>query len=329
MVITLPASQSGNGPRQMNPNKDLPQLIELLRLVFGKELDAEGQQFLRNIPDGTAPPFYWRFDPLLARLSPGYVWEEHGRIVGNATLLPTRTKDRYLVANVAVHPDYRQRGIARVLMGSIEEEVRMRRGNKILLQVDHDNEDAIRLYQSLGYVARGSMAYWRSSVSRVRDLPLENSEHYPYGRAHKLRNNRWKEAYSLDCGALESDLNWPDALQVDAYKKSFWQRTGDFLNGRLQQTWVTLDDEKRMSGLVAVFSEWGRSHQLKLRVHPMAKGKVEWILLQSSIDRLRTLSRRNVLVVHLADDELVNRLLRAASFVRHRTLTHMRLDVIK
>ena len=327
MVITLPVSQSGNGPRLINPNRDLPQLIELLRLVFVKELAAEGQQLFRSVPDSHTPAVFWRFDPSLARLSPGYVWEIDGRIVGNVTLLPTRSQGRYLVANVAVHPDYRQQGIARMLMGSVEEDVRQRRGSEILLQVDHDNETAIHLYQLLDYEVLGNMSSWRTSVSRVRDLPLEDSGAHRFKDVRKLDRNRWKEAYRLDCDALLPDLQWPEALHVEAYKKGLRQRAADFLNGRSEQTWATVDSENRMSGLATSFSEWGRPHQLNLRVHPMWRGQVEWLLLQNLIDKLRTLPRRNVQLVHLADDEVVNRLLTSANFSRRRTLTHMRLKL--
>ncbi len=327
MVITLPVSQSGNGPRLINPNKDFPQLIELLRLVFSMELAAEGQQLFRSLPDSHTPAVFWRFDPALARLSPGYVWEIDGRIVGNVTLLPTRSQSRYLVANVAVHPDFRQQGIARMLMGSIEEDVRQRRGSEILLQVDHDNDTAIHLYRLLGYEVRGNMSSWRTSVSRVRDLPLEKSVTHRSNDVRKLERNRWKEANRLDCDALLADLHWPDTLHPDAYKKGLWQRAADFLNGRFEQTWMTVDSENKMSGLATSYSEWGRPHQLNLRVHPLWRGQVEWLLLQKLIDRLRTLPRRNVQLVHLAEDEVVNRLLTAANFSRSRTLTHMRLEL--
>jgi ribosomal protein S18 acetylase RimI-like enzyme len=325
MVITLPASQSGNGPRLINPNTDLPQLIELLRLVFGRELAAEGQQLFKNLPDSQAPAVFWRFNPALARLTPGYVWEIDGRIVGNATLLSTRSHDRYLVANVAVHPDFRQRGIARMLMGSIEEGVHARRGSEILLQVDNDNETAFGLYRSLGYEALGSMTTWRTSVSRVHDLPLQDSATNGFKDLRKLDRKRWKEAYRLDCDALLPDLHWPEALDVDAYKKGLRQRATDFINGRFEQTWMTVDGENNLSGLATIFSEWGRPHQLNLRVHPSWKGQVEGLLLQKLIDRLRTLSRRNVQLIHPADDEVVNRLSRSANFSRNRTLAHMRL----
>jgi ribosomal protein S18 acetylase RimI-like enzyme len=327
MVITLPASQSGNGPRIINPNKDLPQLIELLRLVFSRELAAEGQQLFRNLPDSHTPAVFWRFDPALARLSPGYVWEIDDRIVGNVTLLPTRSHNRYLVANVAVHPNFRQRGIARMLMGSIEEEVYQRQGSEIFLQVDHDNETAIHLYRSMGYEVRGSMSSWRTSASRVRDLALEVTGRQGFKDVRKFERNRWKEAYRLDCDALPPDLNWPDALDSDAYKKGLWQRATDFINGRFEQTWMTVDGENNLSGLATIFSEWGRPHQLNLRAHPSCKGQVEGLLLQKLIDKLRTLSRRNVQLIHLADDEVVNRLLSSANFSRRRTLTHMRLTL--
>ena len=327
MVITLPASHSRKGPRQINPNSDLPQLIDLLRLVFGKELDAEGQQMFRSLPDSSAPAIFWRLDPLLARLWPGYVWEVDGRIVGNVTLLPTRSPRRYLVANVAVHPDFRQQGIARALMSSIEEDVRQRRGREILLQVDYDNEMAIRLYQSLGYEVRGSVTSWRSSVSRVRDLPVEERGTHRFKRVRKLERKRWKEAYRLDCLALIPDLHWPDTLEVEAYKKGLWQRASDFLNGRVERTWMTVNDENRIIGMASILSEWGRPHQINLRVHPLWKGQVEWLLLQKTISKLRALSRRNVQIFHIADDELVNRLLNLANFSSHRTLTHMRLEL--
>lgn len=327
MVITIPASQTGNGPRQVDPNKDLPQLIELLRLVFGKELGAEGHQFFSSIPDSRTPAIFWRFDPMMARLTPGYIWEVDGNLVGNVTLLPTRSETRYLVANVAVHPDFRRRGIARMLMAAVHEEVHQRHGGEILLQVDYDNELALGLYRSLGYDVRGSMITWRSSVSRIRDLLLDNSANTYIADVRKLEQGRWKEAYQLDKGALPSDLHWPDALEADIYKRSLRRRASDFLNGRFQHSWMTVDGENRMNGLATISGEWGRPHQLYLRVHPLWRGRLERLLLQKLIDGLRTLPRRNVQLAHLADDDVVNDLLTTANFSRHRTLTHMRLGL--
>lgn len=47
----------------------------------------------------------------------GFVWEENGQIIGNLSLIPSTKGGRRVVviANVAVHPDHRRRGIAHEL----------------------------------------------------------------------------------------------------------------------------------------------------------------------------------------------------------------------
>lgn len=329
MVVTLPARRSSNGPRKLDPNQDLPQLVELLRLVFGKELDAEGQQFFRSLPDSGTPAILWRFDPFLARLTPGYVWEEEGAIVGNVTLLPTASKARFLVANVAVHPDYRRRGIARLLMAAVQEEVARRSGQQILLQVDHDNDAALQLYRSLGYEVCGSMTTWRTSVSRMRDPHLERDEKRYVGQVRKLEGRRWKEAYQLDNRVLATELHWPEALAADQYKAGLWRKLSDMMNGRFFHSFMTLDENKKLNGLASISGEWGRSHQLTLRVHPDWQGQLEGSLLQRLIQTLRRMPRRKVQMIHPADDETVNELLSGANFSRHRTLTHMRFTFVR
>jgi GNAT superfamily N-acetyltransferase len=296
-------------------------------LVFGRELDVEGQQFFRNFPDSSTPAILWRFDPFLARLTPGYVWEEDGRIVGNVTLLPTGSQERFLVANVAVHPEYRRRGIAHLLMETVHEEVVKRKGEHILLQVDHDNDAAIELYRNLNYEFCGSMTTWRTSVSRLRDLPSGHSAGRYDVKVRKLDSRRWQQAYELDNSVVAPELQWPEALSKDCYKQGLWQKLADMMNGRFRQSWMTLDSHKQMNGLASICGEWGRPHQLAVRVHPGWRGELEGALLQQLIDRSRKLPRRTVQMIHPAQDETMNELLTAASFGRHRTLSHMRLKV--
>ncbi len=327
MVITLPASQSGDGPRPIDSSKDLPQLIKLLRLVFGKELGAEGQKFFAGLPESRTASVFWRLDPASARLAPGYVWEIDGRLVGNVTLLPTRSKSRFLVANVAVHPDFRRRGIARMLMIAAEEGVRQQYGREILLQVDEGNEAGLGLYRSLGYDECGSMITWRSSVSRVRDLPFDMVKGKELSAALKLQRHRWKEACQLDKRVLASELRWPEPLPADYYKQGIWKRASNFLSGRFQHCWMTLDQQSNLNGLATIYGEWGRPHQLNLRIHPDWKGQLEAVLLQKLIQSLRSLPRRNIQLIHMANDALVSELLTQTNFSRHRSLMHMRLEI--
>jgi ribosomal protein S18 acetylase RimI-like enzyme len=327
MVITVPVQKrSGNGPRPINLNKGIPQVMELLRVAFGKSLDAEGRRWLNGYTSLHQPAFLWRLNPGASRLSTGYVWEADGRIVGNVTLLNTEVDKRYLVVNVAVHPDYRRQGIARTLMETVLDLVQARQGRQVVLQVVKDNTAAINLYESMHFSTVGHMSNWYAYPSRLRTIPgAAHGRPGPYIR--ELYRHEWRAAYELDRICLHPDLNWPDPLLPDAYKSGLWRRLLDFFNGRRSETWVTTGNHNRLTGLVSILSEWGRAHQLSIRVHPAWRGQLERPLLAKALRRLRYLPRRNLRLNHSDDDPVMNQLLREANFRLRRTLTHMRLDL--
>ncbi len=93
-------------------------------------------------------------------------------------VIVSRYVDAWHVMNVAVHPDHRHRGIARTLLEHlfIATAADARRG--YTLEVRVSNEDAIRLYERLGFKARGirrgyytdnredALIMWRDPVAR-------------------------------------------------------------------------------------------------------------------------------------------------------------------
>lgn len=325
MVITVPAQkQPAKRVRPINLNKDIPQVVALLELVFGEKIDDGGQRIFSHGPV-RHPAILWRLTPGMNQLSPGFVWEENGRIIGNATLLSTQSPGRYIVVNVAVHPDYRRRGIARTLMEAIIDLVKARNGRVIVLQVVKDNTAAVRLYDSLNFTRIGNVTSWYSSISRVREIPPAlHEKNEPFIR--ELGKQEWRAAYWLDHAALHPDLNWPQPLSPDIYKTGLWQRLQNFLNGRSVETWVIAGPD-RLAGLAKIVGEWGRVHHASVRVHPDYKGQLERPLLAKIIRRLRYLPRRNVRIDHPDNDLIMTQLLREANFHPRRTLTHMRLEV--
>lgn len=327
MVITIPARERPfKGTRPINLNRDVPQVMNLLELVFGHKLGNSEQRLFSSEQWFGQPAFLWRLNPMSSKLALGYVWEEYGRIIGNATLLTTRTADRYLVVNVAVHPDFRRRGIARSLMDTLIGLVRRRGGQQILLQVLKDNAAAINLYRSMQFKTLGSITTWHCPQQRLRDIePVIGNQPQPMIR--ELARSEWQRAYHLDLTCLQPDLNWPEPLPKDTYKMTLWRRLEYFLNGRHAEVWVTTNEANQLTGLAGMWSEWGRPHQVTLRVHPAWQGLLERPLLAKAIRRLRYLPRRTIRINHPDDDKLVNQLLREANFQPRRTLTHMRLDI--
>jgi ribosomal protein S18 acetylase RimI-like enzyme len=57
----------------------------------------------------------------------------------------------YYISNVAVYPEFRGKGIGKALMLKAEELAGQRGARRVALDVEKDNENAIRIYKKLGY----------------------------------------------------------------------------------------------------------------------------------------------------------------------------------
>ena len=83
----------------------------------------------------------------------GAVDAEKDELVGY--LIISRYVDAWHVMNIAVAPEYRRRGIARSLMERLFEVTARDARRGYTLEVRVSNEAAIRLYEELGFKARG------------------------------------------------------------------------------------------------------------------------------------------------------------------------------
>ena len=68
-------------------------------------------------------------------------------------VISTIKDEKGLIATIAVHPDYRRRGVGKTLM---EEAIRMCEGRakEVEIHVRTDNHGAIKFYQELGFTKR-------------------------------------------------------------------------------------------------------------------------------------------------------------------------------
>ena len=82
----------------------------------------------------------------------------------------------YYVSNVAVYPEFRGKGIGKALMLEAERLAKESGAERIVLDVETDNERAIAIYKKLGY-----------SVEREHSLELEGKTYEFYRMAKELK----------------------------------------------------------------------------------------------------------------------------------------------
>jgi len=171
-VITTPILASIPQLRPLNILTDLPLVADLVETCFAGTLDTEGQRYIQQMRRAGNDGHFLRWaanamDTVSMPLS-GYVWEESREVVGNVSLVPYKRNGKkvYLIANVAVRPEYRRKGIARALTVSAMQHASERHAQATWLHVRDDNPGAAALYASLGFRQRLRRTLWQAAPAR-------------------------------------------------------------------------------------------------------------------------------------------------------------------
>ncbi len=169
--ITLPARANAHpNLRPVSILRDLPAVADLIEMCFSSTMDSEGKRYVQDMRRAGIDNSFLQWANRAAETTSlplsGYIWEENGKIVGNVSLVPFRhSKQRiYLIANVAVHPDFRRQGIARALTERAMQHAREKKVNNIWLHVREDNPGAIDLYTKLGFTERARRTSWQANT---------------------------------------------------------------------------------------------------------------------------------------------------------------------
>lgn len=196
------------GLRRTDPRRDLAGVAQLVQTAFAGQLDSTGQRMLRDMRWlGQAGWLGWLFSRAFlppGAIPDGFVWLESGKVVGNLNLLPVEGEPRrWVIANVAVHPDERRRGIGRALVLAAMDLARQRRGERVVLQVDRSNQGACHLYLSLGFRVTSTRTNW----VRPRGLPRPRSATLDGLRPRAFPE--WREQWELGRRELSDGFWWP------------------------------------------------------------------------------------------------------------------------
>ncbi len=326
VIATLRKSRAQTGVRPFDPYRDPKPVAELISVAFKGELGPDGEIALAEMFRAARWGWLlgWLYWPGWNRsgLAPGFVWVEQGRVLGNVSLRRARGWGGFFIGNVAVHPDWRERGIASVLMETALEAISARGGRWVGLEVRADNQTARRIYERLGFQKVGKTLY----MLRPAGLPRSSLSSHP-----TLRRGRSYDGAALVELVCEN-ITIPHRSLLELRKENYrpgWERTLDhWLEGRREVWWV-IEDGGVICGAVRVLHERGRRpDRLEVLVASGYSGRVETTLVQQGIACLRSAPKKMVEIVLPTPTDSLVAVLEDAGFQKLRVLVQMRMNLL-
>lgn len=281
MAISITVSPETAGRlRPLNVLRDLPAVADLIELCFNKTLGDDGQEYLRNMRESSGDANFLKWasrtvDSISLPLS-GYVWDDGGRIVGNVSLIPFHKRGYkvYLIANVAVHPDYRRRGIARLLTDMAMQHARQKGAHSLWLQVRDDNPGAIHLYQQLGFVERMRRSEWRAKPYSPLPPPPEGYRILRRGAAD------WPDQAAWLAQAYPDALYWYFSPHWQSFAPGLWTSFKRALSDTSLEQWSVYQG-RRLRGVISVQTGFSRVAQAWVAAPPNADNALLALLIHA------------------------------------------------
>ena len=306
--------------RPLNVLRDLSAVADLIELCFSPTMDNDGQRYLSDMRRASRDDSFLHWASRMTETASlplmGYVWEQDGRIVGNASLIPFRDKGKrvFLIANVATHPDYRRRGIGRALTERVMKQARDKKASATWLHVRDDNPGAIKLYQDLGFQEIARRTTWQASPNPRISYPDPDINIVPRQTRFWSLQQEWLRRLYPD------DLNWYHSWNVNALRPGLWNWVYLlFVDFNIRQ-WAAVRKDELLATLTWV-PQGGRSESLYAATGTRSDPKALTALL-IHVQRMIAYSTR--LTMEYPAGEMTEAI-SAAGFNLQRTLLWMRV----
>ncbi|MCB0112993.1 MAG: GNAT family N-acetyltransferase [Caldilineaceae bacterium] len=278
-----------HGVRPFDIGRDLRPVARLIAIAFADELDESGEAALRELRilghmSGLIR-LLTRSTGELQDVFNGFVWVEDGELVGNVTVQRANNNSgRWQIANVAVLPKFRGRGISRILMDTALDYVQEMGGTWSVLQVRANNDIARGLYERMGFENMGGATELFAvrpprDVERRGEVALQS-----YDGAHS------QMLYDLATSQQTAESQWWRAVRKADFEIPLEQRMGEWFNqiaGREQiyRRAVREYEARFEAALQLKARRWRGVHEIDLWSRPDAADEnqrtlITWALAQ-------------------------------------------------
>lgn len=248
-MISALASQSisNSNIRKINISRDLDQVADLIEKCFPIHLDHDGQTYIREMRKSAREMRLLGWVSSLPEFgsgkAPGFVWEEEGRILGNLSLIQFKGqgKNFFLIANVAVHPDHRRKGIGRALTDYALAYLRQNHISQVWLQVRDDNPAACQLYRSTGFKDHLVRTTWRIKPYQFAPLEKKTGSKFYF---RKRQKEDWEAQKQWLLMNYPESIRWNLSVDFSRFEPGFLQIFSNLLETVKLKHWsVNLNNE--------------------------------------------------------------------------------------
>lgn len=245
-AVSLPSPPPTN-LRRFDVRRDLLAVADLVEQCFAETLDADGRLYIEQMRRTARSNLVTK----LASSSPngtlplgGYVWVEQGRLVGNLSLIQYRSSRHpiFLIANVAVHPQFRRRGIARALTQAALEEVGRAGRTQVWLQVDERNPAAIELYRGMRFQEVVRRTSWRVRPRRRADEGASSNV-----VVSKARQVHWPQQRSWLTASYPASVRWNLPFYKGLLDPGWRGAVQRLFSDRLVHQWAAMRDQQLLA----------------------------------------------------------------------------------
>jgi ribosomal protein S18 acetylase RimI-like enzyme len=320
--VSIPVKASEHPQmRAMNVFRDLPAVADLIEICFSSTMDHDGQRYIADMRRASHDDGFLRWATHMTETASlpltGFVWEEDNKIVGNASLIPFRDKGKriYLIANIAVHPDHRRRGIARILTHRAMQYGWGKRASALWLHVRDDNPGAIQLYADLGFQEIARRTNWTAKPDThiIRpDTDIKVVQRYPH---FWPQQRDWLRRLNPD------NLSWYNHFNINSLRPGFINWLYLMLVDVNVRQWAAVRDGQLLATL-SWTPHGGRSESILAAADERSDPDA---LMHLLLHARKVLTNQSTLSLDYPSDEMRDAFT-AAGFQERRTLLWMRAE---
>ncbi len=292
--------------RPLHLRKDFEPLVTHLEIAFATEIEARGMDIRAELLN------YKRILPLIKILGlfsktfrypmNGFIFETKDKqIVASANT--SSLTNRWEIAMVATHPDYRRMGLARELVTDIINFVKDKKGKVCTLEVIAENTPAYNLYIDLGFTHYDSIAEMKLSPDNWPENETiafpDGYSKFPLKRDKKTNDDRYKLVRKATPKKVQDFL----PIDKNRFKKSRLKNLIRPLLIRLfslkVNSWVISFQDELVGTIFVEIEQSGKNpHKIELVIDPDHQADISLAMIRTALSKIKTsgLTDQNIMI---------------------------------